>query len=135
MSDVDLDKGGTERQWIKTWFGPSLGWAMTQIASVFSVAAGGTSNVPKGTTLVMVNFNGAVTLQLPSTIPTIVTPASFFKYPLTIVDVGGFAGAGTEITILPANGETIMGLPQVQILNPHGSFSFLPKNTGGWEQQ
>lgn len=136
---TDLDQGGVDRQWIKTWFGPTLGWAMTQIASIFAVSAGGTTNVPKLTTLVMVNFNGAVTLQLASTIPSGVSPlpldaGTLFVYPLTIVDVGGFAAAN-PITILPAVGELIMGLASIQIANDHGSFSLLPKRTGGWEQQ
>lgn len=115
--------------------GPSLGWTTVQIASVYPVTAGGTTNVPKGTTLVLVSFNGAVSLQLPDMVPTNIVPESYFKYPLTIVDAGGFAGAGTEITILPAAGKTIMGLASIQISNPHGSFSLLPKPDGNWEQQ
>lgn len=129
----DLDKGGVQRQTIKAQMGPSLGWVDAFIAYIQSVVAA-SADVERGTTLVMVNFDGAVTLQLPSTIPSIIAPVTYFKYPLTIVDIGGFANdVDKQITILPAAGETIMGLASIQITVSHGSYVLFPKDTGGWE--
>lgn len=131
---VDLDKGGTERQWIRVNLGPTIGWVLIQLSNILEVITGGTKNVVYGTTLITVNFNGAVTIQLPSSIPNSAIPSTLQGLPLTIVDIGGFAAAN-PITILPFAGQTIMGLASIQIANDYGSFSLVPIETGGWAQQ
>ncbi len=126
----DLDQGGTIRLWEKTYLGPSLGWIMLQVSSIVNVVAGGTTSVPAGTTLVTVNFNGAVSLQLASSIPIL----GAVTQPLTVVDVGGFAATG-NITILPFGTEKIMGLSSLVISTNFGGFNLLPVSGGGWNQQ
>ncbi len=126
----DLDQGGTIRLWEKTYLGPSLGWIMLQVSSIVPVVTGGTTTVPAGTTLVTVNFNGTVSLQLASSIPILGT----ITQPLTVVDVGGFA-ATNNITILPFGTEKIMGLTSLVISTNFGGFNLLPVSGGGWNQQ
>lgn len=126
----DLDQGGTIRLWEKTYLGPSLGWIMLQVSSIVNVIAGGTTQVPAGTTLVTVNVAAAVTLQLPSSIPILGNVTT----PLTIVDVGGFAAAN-NITILPFGTERIMGLASLTISSNFAGFNLLPVSGGGWNQQ
>lgn len=127
----DLDKGGALRLWERTYLGPSLGWIMQQVTSIQKITSGGTYNVRPAVTLVEVNAAALVTLNLPSSIPYPGTIAN----PITIGDTGGNATT-FNITIVPALGETIMGLASIAITNDYGSFTLVPDTvTGGWTQQ
>ena len=133
----DLDQGGVSRNWVKTYFGPTVGWVMIQASSILEVTSAGTTNVPAGTTLVTVNVAGSVTLQLATSIPSPtppLQPTAIAGSPLTIVDIGGHATA-TPITILPAGAQLIMGQASIQITNDYGSFALVPLEAGGWGQQ
>lgn len=141
-SQLDLDKGGTYRQYVRRWLGPSVGWVLVPIDNVVPVTAAGTTTVLVGTTLVPINVNGNVSIQLPSakasqTATAGALPGKSLALPLTIVDIGGFVdGAAVLYTILPFPGETIMGLASIQIASPYGAFTLLPNLTlGGWTQQ
>jgi hypothetical protein len=75
---------------------------------------------------ILVNFNGAVTIQLP--------PAgSRGGVPTSIIDRGGFAVAH-PITILPSGAETIMGLASIMLTSNFGGVTLWP-DTGGWYQK
>lgn len=131
---VDLDKGGTFREWVKVYLGPSLGWYPIQVSNVTAITSSGTTTIASGVTLVTVNYNGAVTVQLPSAIAVVGVPITLVGVPMTIVDIGGYAGAHT-ITILPYGSETIMGLASLPLTTPFGAFTLQPKTiTGGWNQ-
>jgi hypothetical protein len=136
----DLDQGGVAREWVDSYFGPSLGWFRTQVnnANFATVTSGGTTAIGQGIAIVGVNVAALVTIQLPT---VIVTPGAFqlsFVSPSVIIaDIGGNAAA-FPITILPytAGGETIMGLSSIQIQNNFGSFTLLPTQVPkGWVQQ
>lgn len=132
-STTDLDQGGTARQWVRTYLGPTVGWVDFIVNNVLNVATTGTTTVPVGTTLVAVDVNATVTLQLPSAIPALGIPTSFAGVPITVVDIGGFAGVHT-ITILPFGTEKIMGLNSLDLATAYGSWRLLPNTTsGGWE--
>lgn len=138
-SQTDLDKGGTNRQLSKRYLGPSVGWITTPAtaASVLPITAAGTYTVELSTTLVTVNVNGAVTLNLPrARTPTQgpqAVPGPFAQNPITIVDIGGFAGS-QPVTINPAAGETIMGLASIQLAVNYGGYTLKPLNAmAGWE--
>ena len=64
---------------------------------------------------VLVNVNGAVTIQLPPA-------AGRLGIPISIIDIGGYAAAN-NITILPFGVETIMGRPSIAIATNFGSFT------------
>src|SRR5258707_10270649 len=104
-SQLDLDQGGTFRQTQRVYMGPSIGWVNVPATVILPVISGGTTVVLLGTTLVLVNANTAVTIQLPSAkdaaVPAIGLQGPYFKNPITIVDIDGFAQVH-PITILPA---------------------------------
>lgn len=128
---MDLDKSGFSHKAQRTYLGPSLGWTDGQ-QNVLAVAAGGITAIDLNITLVTVNFNGAVTIQLPKARGVGQNLGTLTGNPITIVDIGGFASAN-PITILPAPGETIMSLASIQIASMFGSFSLTPNvANGGW---
>lgn len=137
-SQVDLDQGGTNRQFVKRWLGPSVGWVTTPApaASILEITAAGVYNVDPSTTLITVAVNGAVTINLPKAhTPSAgaqAQPGLFVQNPITIVDTGGFAQA-QPITIVPAAGETIMSLAQLQLLVNYGGYTLKPTDElNGW---
>ena len=135
-SQLDLDQGGTNRQRQKVYMGPSVGWVDAPATVALPVTTAGTTTILLGTTLVLVNVNGAVTIQLPSAkdagVPAIGLAGPYLKNPITIVDIGGFAGAH-PITILPAAGETIMGLASISLSVNYGGYTLNPSNAQqGW---
>src|SRR6516225_349658 len=110
----DLDQGGTFRETTRIYEGPSLGWIQGTVppTSVATVTTAGTTVVQQGTSLVHVNVNGSVTIQLYAAKGNAAgagqVPGSYLQSVVTINDIGGFAQA-FPITILPAPGETISG--------------------------
>lgn len=136
-SQLDLDRGGTYRQFVRRWLGPSVGWVWVPEDNVLTVTtASGTALV--GTRLITVNFNGAVTIQLPSskassTATQGALPGPALALPITVVDIGGFATTG-NITILPFGSETIDSLASWVLANAYASVTLTPPNltSGGW---
>lgn len=140
-SQLDLDQGGSFRQYVRRWLGPSVGWVNSPDDNVVSITVGGTTTLLVGTTLVPISFNGNVTVQLPSskqfTVAGVI-PGRSLALPLTVVDIAGFVDGVTILyTILPFGTEKIMGLNLVQIASPYGAFVLLPiiDGNGGWTQQ
>ncbi len=138
-SQLDLDQGGTSREWVSTYLGPSVGWIRLPARNLLEITAAGTYTLDLSTNLVHVSVNGAVTINLPSSqnpaVPAGVLPGKFGKVAVGIVDIGGFAGAH-PITLVPAAGETIMNLASIQITSPYGGFILYPSNVlKGWTNQ
>lgn len=136
-SVTDLDQGGTFREWVRTYLGPSVGWVMFQQAATTVVKTGGVTTIDLSVRVVQVNFNGSVTIQLPSsivppsTIPAITIQPGSLIPEVYISDVGGFAQAN-PITILPFGSELIFGAALVQITSNYGGYSLKGIPTGGW---
>ena len=137
-SQTDLDQGGTFRQWEKVWMGPSVGWIARPEAAVLPIIAAGTYTIARGTTLITININGNVTINLPSSKASTkgpqAIPGQWVLNPVTIVDIGGFASAVSPLYNINPNGsELISGLSQVQLTAPYGSIILKPiLETGGW---
>lgn len=133
-SQLDLDQGGTYRETQKVYLGPSVGWVEISSQWMLNVLVGGTTNILLGTNLILVNFNGAVTIQLPqfkaTTAGAQAIPKQFATIPVAIIDVGGFAGAH-PITILPFGTELIAGLASLQITAPRGAYVIQPDIVNG----
>ena len=131
-SQIDLDQGGTSRQWGRTYLGPSVGWIYEPLQNVLTIGAAGAFTLDRSTNLVMVNVAGAVTIILPSAVSSPAgaqaQPGTFAQNPVTIVDIGGNANAN-NITIQPHAGETIMGLPQILISSNYGGYILQPNST------
>lgn len=130
VSQLDLDQGGTDRQIIRKYLGPSVGWVAIPDNSFWPVIVGGTTTLLLGTTLVPVSYDGdGVNIVLPPVSlpnpPAGVLPIPYARLPLTVYDAGGFAG-DHPITLTPADGETIMGLSSIQIAVAFGGWSLMP---------
>jgi hypothetical protein len=139
-SQLDLDQGGTSREWVLTYLGPSVGWVRLPSRNLLEITAAGTYTLDLSTNLVHVNINGVVTINLPPaknpSVPAGVLPGRFGKVGIGIVDIGGFASAGNPITIAAAAGETIFNLASIQITAAFGGFILYPSNTlKGWTNQ
>lgn len=137
-SQTDLDQGGTFRQWVRTYMGPSVGWVSVPVDAVLDVTTGGVKTIARGTSLILLNVNASVTLNLPSSKaapqgPQAI-PGQWVINPVTIVDRGGFANPGTvDYLVNPSGAERISGLAQVQLASAYGSLILNPiLSTGGW---
>lgn len=138
-SQLDLDQGGTTREWVNTYLGPSVGWVRLPSRNLLEVTAAGTYTLDPSTNLVHVDIAGAVTIILPPAsnpaVPAGVLPGRYGKVSVGIVDIGGFASAH-PITIQAAAGETIMSLASIRITSNFGGFILYPSNTlKGWTNQ
>jgi hypothetical protein len=136
-STTDFDQGGTFRSFSQIYLGPSAGFARVP-AALLPITAAGTYQLVIGTVTVTVNVSGAVTIKLPSAInpPSAMATtvgALFADQPITIMDIGGFAGAN-PITIQPFSAsEKIMGQTQIQITIPYGAYTLSPNSAvAGW---
>jgi hypothetical protein len=135
-SQTDLDQGGTFRQYAPVYLGPSVGWIWFPVNAQLVVSAAGAQAISRGTNLIQVNFNGAVTINLPSSKASTqgpgVIPGQAVYVPTIICDIGGFATAN-PVTINPAAGETISGLNTVSLAVNFGTVLLNPLLTsGGW---
>lgn len=143
-SQQDLDQGGTFRQWAKQYLGPTVGWVQIPVENVLDILVAGTYALNLSTTLVRVNVAGAVTIILPSAqgpgslggtggSTEGANPGVAAKYPITIVDIGGFALAN-PITIQPVSvAETIMGLASILLSVNYGGYTLQPiPKTKSW---
>lgn len=132
-SQTDLDMGGTFRQWVRAYMGPSVGWILVPNQNRLLITAAGTYLIDPSTSLVQVNVAGLVTL----TLPTLETPAGgaqaqpnlFASNPIAFEDIGGNAGA-FNITIQRNNSsDSIVGLSSIVIDSNYGSYTLLPNLT------
>lgn len=135
-SQTDLDQGGTFRQWDEVYMGPSVGWQRQPKVAALEITAVGTYPLARGTTLVKINVNGNVTIDLPSSRASLAGPQAIpgqsVLTPVVIVDIGGFADTNTY-NIVPNGAETISGLASVQLASERGSLILEPLlDTGGW---
>lgn len=139
-SQTDLDQGGTSREWIRSYRGPSVGWISVPKRNAYPggpITVAGTYNLDPSTNYVEVNCTGAVTLVLPSAVEPAVGPQAqpglFARPPLVITDIGGNASAH-PITIQRNNSnENVMGLASIQITSNYGGYTLSPSSSQkGW---
>lgn len=135
-SQTDLDQGGTFRQWVRMYMGPSVGFVAVPVDAVLNVSAAGTYTIARGTSLILINVNASVTLNLPSSKASPAgpqaIPGQWVINPVTVVDIGGHASSNTY-HIVPFGAETISGLASVDLASDHGSIILNPiLATGGW---
>ena len=133
-SQTDLDQGGTFREWVRTYMGPSVGWVMAPARNVLTVTAIGTYTLNLSTTLVIINTTAAVTIVLPSaknpSVPAGALPGPYVKSIVTVVDIAG----APNVMITPISvAETIMGLASIPLSTAYGSYSLRPDSSfNGW---
>jgi hypothetical protein len=133
-SQLDLDQGGTFREWVRTYMGPTVGWVQAPARNVLTITAAGIYPINLSTTLVIINTTGEVVITLPSALNAKVfastLPGTYIKSIITIVDISG----APSVTIDPISGaETIMGLISIPLATAYGSYSLRPDNAfSGW---
>ena len=136
-SQQDLDQGGSVRQVMEVYMGPSVGWQLAAQAWILDVTATGTSSPVFGTSLVRVSVNAnGVVIQLPlakgNGAGAGAVPGTYTILPMTIVDIGGFANSH-PITIQAAGSETIDGFTSITLSSNFAAAVLLPNVTsGGW---
>lgn len=142
-SQTDLDQGGTIREWVSRYLGPSVGWVrcpgtnfLAGTNNITTITVAGTYSLDLSTNVVQVAVNGAVVIILPSALitpPAITQPGLHVRASVTILDAGGVAQA-FPITIKPISiAENIMGLTQIQITSNYGGFTLQPvSRISGW---
>jgi hypothetical protein len=140
-SQTDLDQGGANREWDRSYRGPSVGWIWVPKRNAYPggpITAAGTYALDPSTNYVEVNCTGLVTFILPSAVDPAVGPQAqpglFARPPLVIVDVGGHASIANPITIQRNNSaENIMGLASITIVTAYGGYTLSPSSSQkGW---
>jgi hypothetical protein len=129
---MDLDQGGTFREWANVYMGPSIGYVRRPVLNTLPITAGGTYTVDLSTSYITVSTTGSVTVVLPSTLNPVAgvgaVPGPFVDNPVVVADIAG-AAAAHPITIQPAAGDTIMGLASIQITTNYGAFTLAPNSS------
>lgn len=130
---VDLDQGGTFRQWTRAYMGPSVGWIDVPNLNILLITAAGTYAIDPSTSMIQVNVAALVTITLPSCANppagAQALPRLFADNPITIVDIGGNAQS-FPITIQRNNvSESIMGLASIDIGTNYGAYTLAPNAT------
>ena len=136
-SQTDLDQGGTFRQQNRVYLGPSVGWQWAPSSVILPIITGGTTIVQRGNSLITLNFNGLITVQLPPAKSSLAgaqaNPGTFVAVPITIVDIGGFCSVANPATIQGSGSELVDGLASVSLQSPYGAFVLQPDIIhGGW---
>lgn len=136
-SQLDLDQGGTNREWVQTYMGPSVGWVSLPGRNLLEITAPGTYSIDYSTNLVHINTTGAVVLNLPAatnptTVPAGAQPGRFGKSSIGIVDISG----APNVTINPVGGETILNQASLGLHTAYAGFILYPSNLfHGWTNQ
>lgn len=133
---MDLDQGGTSREWVNQYLGPSVGWVRVPARNLLEITVAGTYAVDLSTNLIHINTTGAVTLNLPSaqnpSVPAGALPGGYGKVSIGIVDIKG----APNVTINPAAEETILNQASLSLVTPYAGFILYPSNTlKGWTNQ
>jgi hypothetical protein len=137
-SQLDLDQGGTFRQFQKVFMGPSVGWLSVPVQAIINQTAAGTLTLQRWTNLVKINVAaGVLNINLPSSMATALgpqaIPGQWVYNPVVVVDILGTASGALTVNINPFGSELISGLAQVQLATPYGTILLEPLlDTGGW---
>lgn len=137
-SQLDLDQGGTFRQYQRVWMGPSVGWLNMPVQAILNIITAGTYQIQRWTNLIKVSVaSGLVTINLPSaqasTQSPQAIPGQWVYNPVIITDILGMAGGATTVTINPSGAELISGLATLALATPYGTILLEPQlDVGGW---
>ena len=137
-SQLDLDQGGTFRQYQRVWMGPSVGMLSVPVQAILEQTAAGTLTLQRWTNLVKLRVtSGTLNINLPSSKASTqgpqAVPGQWVYNPVIIVDVLGTASGALTVNVNPNGSELISGLAQIQLASPYGTLLLEPLlDTGGW---
>jgi microcystin-dependent protein len=134
---MDLDKGGSGYQRVRTYLGPSLGWIEELVQPSTEITVGGMYEVKPGDSLILVDVAAAVQINLPDVIKWVqqpaYQPATSFDKSITVKDIGGNA-ANFNIVIAPHGEQALDNVQQSVILSTaRAAIKFVPLiDMSGW---
>jgi hypothetical protein len=137
-SQLDLDQGGTFRQYQRIWMGPSVGWQTMPVQAILDRSTAGTLTLLRWTNLVKLKVpTGTLDIDLPSSKASAqgpqAIPGQWIYNPVIIMDLLGTAANPTVINVNPFGSELISGLAQIQLATPYGTILLEPDLVnGGW---
>lgn len=137
-NQLDLDQGGTFRQFQRVWMGPSVGWQTMPIVAILNLTTAGTYTIQRWTNLIKLKIaSGVVNINLPSAKASAqgpqAIPGQWIYNPVIIAGLQGTEGGATTINVNPFGSELISGLASVQLATPYGTILLEPQlDTGGW---
>lgn len=137
-SQLDLDQGGTFRQYQRIFMGPSVGWQTMPVQAIITQSIAGTLTLLRWTNLVKLRVaTGVLNINLASSKASAqgpqAIPGQWVYNPVVIIDQSGQAGLATTVNLNPFGAELISGLTQVQLAAPYGTIILEPELvTGGW---
>lgn len=137
-SQLDLDQGGTHRQYQRIWMGPSVGWLTMPVQAIITQSVAGTLNLLRWTNLIKLKVAaGVLSINLPSSKASIpgpqAIPGQWVDNPVVIIDLSGQAGLATTVNVFPFGSELISGLSEIQLATPFGTLLLEPEIVnGGW---
>lgn len=105
---TDLDKGGTNCQFAKTWMGPTLGWMMLPVMPEIIISSAAALVIGPYNSRVLLNA-AVKAITLPSVSAWVLAQTaqaniSAFDRSLWIKDLVGSAGIGANAIVLTPNG-------------------------------
>lgn len=137
-SQLDLDQGGTFRQYQRVFMGPSVGWLTVPVQAIINQSTAGTLVLQRWTNLVKLKVaSGVLNIDLPSSKASSqgpqAIPGQWVYNPVIIMDLLGSAGGALTVNIFPFGSELISGLATIQLATPYGTILLEPELvSGGW---
>lgn len=137
-SQLDLDQGGTHRQYQRVWAGPSVGWQLVPVQAILNLTVAGTYALQRWTNLIKLKIaSGVVNINLPSSQATPqgpqAIPLQWIYNPVIITDMLGTASGALTVNVNPFGAERISGLAQIQLAAPYATLLLEPDLVnGGW---
>lgn len=132
---AQLDQGGSNAQWNRTYLGPTVGWVMLPVMPEVFVTSAAAYTVPNYASRVL--LRAAVTsVLLPDVNKWVTSPfqavQSAFDRSLWVKDLSGTFFA-SPCTFTPFAGQTIDGLATYQVVSNHALIRFYPlTDLTGW---
>ena len=136
-SQTDLDQGGTSRQWVRTYLGPTLGWKDLPVMPELEITSAATLTIPAYASRVLLKAAVKI-INLPSvsqwmlaTLP--LANVSPFDRSLWIKDYVGDASTGSPIVINADSPDTIDTLASFSIITQNDLIRLYPlTDLTGW---
>lgn len=137
-SQLDLDQGGTFRQYAKVWQGPSVGWLNVPVQAILDITAAGTYTIQRWTNVIRIKaITGVITLNLPPSKASAqgpqAIPGQWVYNPVIIMDTAGQCSLAVTCHVNANGSELISGLATIDLATPYGTLLLEPiLDTGGW---
>lgn len=134
---AQLDQGGSNCQWVRTWMGPTLGWMMLPVVPELEITSAAALVIGPYTSRVILNA-AVKAIALPSvaqwmTASLPLANTSAFDRSLWIKDLVGQASFASPIVVTPNGADTIDLLASYNIATTNDLIRLYPlTDKSGW---